>query len=417
MKFKHLNPLLMALCFCAGPVIATGDKAYADLATILADARTQDLPPGQNSGDNNVKAQEFVDRGKRGYRSQDYQAAISNYSEALKLKPGDARLFFNRGLAYLKAEDLEHALADFSDCLAIAPGVYMALMNRANINVRKGRLVEALLDYDKAIELKADDFLIWYNRGVVYSRLGDTENALRDLNQALKLNPYDGPSYSVRADLYFAQGEKELAAADYRRVLVITPDTKHATERLAEISSVLGPSVGTGGEDVAPDIINLAVNGCFAQGDAQEGLQNMAVTSGWRPVASEELKKQSSAANSVTGGWTFESATGPVAVIQSRENISPPVRICSITTELPSAVSADDLQTELQSAFKAEPANKSENGELMKSGYWVPHTTECTARVSLVFSRTERTLTIRILHGRGGVAAAGHPNYPGNDGW
>ncbi len=413
------SKLRLAVLFLAAVAIVPATQA----ATDVADARSREMIPGAQ--DVNVKAQEYVDRGKKAYHSRDFNTAISNYTEALKLKPSDARLFFNRGLAYLKAEDLEHALADFSDCLAIAPGIYMALMNRANINVRKGHLAEALPDYDKAIELKADDFLIWYNRGVAHFLLGHQVNALQDFNEALRLNNYDSPSYSARADLYFEQGGMERAAADYRRVLVISPGTKHASDRLSVIEAK-APARSIGGitmpeelnrAEVAPEFISLAVKGCFVEGDTEEGLRAIAVASGWRSVGSDELTKQSSVAYTMTGGWTFDGATGPVAVSQSRESVALPVRVCSMTATLPSEIRFDDMQFALQSALKTEPADQSEHGDQIRSGYWVPHTTECTARVSLVFSRTERTLTIRMLHGRGGVAAAGRPNYPGNDGW
>lgn len=393
----------------------------AQAATIVAAARPGELSPHSAEQDVNVKAQEFVDRGKKAYQAGDYKFAIANYSEALKLKAGDARLFYNRGLAFMKLEDPEQAIKDFSECLAIAPEFYMAWMNRANMNVRRNRLPESLPDYDKAIQLKPDDYLIWYNRGVVHSRLGQTENALRDLNEALKLNPYDGQSYSARADLYLSQGDRQAAAADYRRVLVITPGAKHAAERLARIDTISTPSSTNDivkqeahdGDSV--NLIELAVNACFAMGDTEEDLQTMAVTSGWSPVGSEELKKQSSAANSMTGGWTFEGAAGPIAVIQSRENVTPPVRICSLIMKLPSHVRADDLQTALQSALKMEPADRFEHADQITSGYWVPHTPECTARVSMIFSTAQRLLTIRMMHGRKSSVGGSLPAYPGSD--
>lgn len=423
MSNRFTRPVVAMLGLAGSVCSNCASSPPTQAATIVADARPAELTPQPADRDINIKAQEFVDRGKKAYQAGDYKSAIANYSEALKLKPGDARLFYNRGLAHMKLEDLDQAVKDFSDCVSIAPGIYMAWMNRANMNVKMNHLLEALPDYEKAIQLKPDDYLIWYNRGAVYSRLGQAENALRDLNEALKLNPYDGPSYSARADLYFVQGDKERAAADYRRSLGINPDSKHATERLAEIDAVSPPPPIDGivvqerapGKTVAPNLINLAVDACFAQGDSEQGLQNMAVTSGWTPVGSEELKKQSSAASSMTGGWTLEVATGPVAVIQSRENVSPPVRVCSITTKLPSHVRADDLRTALQSALKTEPADRSEHGDQITSGYWVPHTSECTARVSMVFSSTQRLLTIRMLHGRGGSSAENRPAYPGGE--
>lgn len=397
----------------------------AEAAKIVADARPLDVAPGTADRDVNTTAQNFVDRGKKAYQERDYKTAIEQYSEALKLKPSDARLFYNRGLAYYKSEALEPALADFTEALNLAPSLYFAFMNRGNIYSRLDRFADAVADYDKAIAIKPDDFLIWFNRGVAHGRLGNTETALQDLNEALRLNPYDGPSYSARADLYFAQGDKERAAADYQRVLVITPGAQRATERLAAIKSnqaehsVDGIIVQDRTEQrkVDHDVISVAVNGCFAEGDTEIDLTERATRSGWSPVGSEELKKQSSAANSMTGGWTFQGADGPVAVIQSRENVTPPVRVCSITTKLPPALRFDDMQSALEAALRTEPSEQSERGDQITRGYWVPHTPGCTARVSLVFSSTQRVLTIRMLHGRGGTAPEVKPDYPRDEGW
>lgn len=71
-------------------------------ATIVADARPGDVPRGTADRDINAMAQSFVDRGKKAFLDRDYETSTTNYSEALILKPGDARLYYNRGLAYYK---------------------------------------------------------------------------------------------------------------------------------------------------------------------------------------------------------------------------------------------------------------------------------------------------------------------------
>ena len=393
-------------------------------APATSDQLPLDWPSGTPHEAENAKAQTLADRGRAAYLAGDYSTAVSNFSELLKLKPADARVYYNRGNAYYRMRDLEKALADFSETLKIAPNMYLALMNRGNIYSQFKRYEEAIADYDRAIALKPDDFLIWFNRGVAHGRLGKTENALQDLDEALRLNPYDGPAYSARGDLYFAQGDTDRAAADYRRVLVITPGAKRATERLTEIKSNLAAHSVDGiivqdrdeQRESDEDLVSVAVNGCFAEGDTEDDLKNRAARSGWTPVGNEELKKQSSAANSMTGGWTYQGVNGPVAIIQSRENVTPPVRVCSITTKLPPELRFGDMQIALEAALRASPADQSEHSGQITRGYWVPHTSECTARVSLVFSSMQRMLTIRMLHGRDGSGSGEKPNYPRDEG-
>lgn len=379
-----------------------------------------DWPATPNQDSENAKAQDLVDRGKAAYQARDYDKAIALYTELLKLKPADARNYYNRGLAYYKLENLDSALADFTDAVNIAPALYFAWMNRANIYSRKNRFAEAVADYDKAIALKSDDFLIWYNRGIAHARLGDTPSALRDLNEALRLQPYDGASYSARADLYFTQGDLASAQADYRRALTIKPDNKHAERKLRELESgdssdqvpgiVVQPS--SINEKTSAALAKLSIAACFDNGESEDGLKALAQTFGWHAVGDQELRKNSGPAASMVGGWTFNGATGEIAIIQARENVTPPVYVCSITSKLSHPVEFNAVRSTFEESLKTVAADAKERGDQTTLGYWVPHTPACEAQVSLVYSRSSKILTIRMLHGRVRDAAGIQQPYP-----
>jgi tetratricopeptide (TPR) repeat protein len=66
-------------------------------------------------------ASAFNNRGTCYYAKGDHDRAISDYSEAIRLDPGDTVAFANRGLAYEWKGDREHAKADFDAALAMAP--------------------------------------------------------------------------------------------------------------------------------------------------------------------------------------------------------------------------------------------------------------------------------------------------------
>lgn len=389
-------------------------------ATPNSDALPLDSESGAGNQAVNAKAQEFVDRGKVAFQAKDYASAIQNYSEALKLKPADARLFYNRGLAYYKLEDLDRALADFTETINIAPTLYFAWMNRANIYSRKNRFAEAVADYDKAIALKSDDFLIWYNRGIAHGRLGDSQSALRDLNEALRLQPYDGASYSARGDLFFTQGDLAAARADYKRALTIKPENKHAEQRLRELETVVSndpvPGIVVQPSNVDDKALSalagLAISACFENGENEDGLRKLAQSSGWHAIGEQEIKKNSGPASSMVGGWTFDGVLGAQAIMQSRENVTPAVHVCSITSKLAASVEFKAVRSALEEALKASAADIAERGDQTTVGYWVPHTSTCEARTALVYSRGSQILTIRMLHGRVRSTGNGQEPYP-----
>lgn len=383
-----------------------------------------EVPSARNQDAENQKAQELVDHGKAAYRSRKYEKAVALYSELLKLKPADARIFYNRGLAYYKLQDLDRAFADFTDTINFAPTFYFAWMNRANIYSRKNKFAEAVADYDKAIALKSDDFLIWYNRGIAHGRLGDSQSALRDLNEALRLHPYDGASYSARADLYFTLGNLALARADYKRALTIKPDNKHAEQKLRELEGAVANDAVPGiviqpnnaGNTTASDLAALAISACFDNGENEGGLRALAKTSGWNPVDEQELKKNSGPAVSMIGGWTFDAAVGALAIMQSRENVTPPVYVCTVTSKLPESIEFKAVRSAIEEALKTSTADTVEHGDQTTVGLWVPHTSTCEARTALVYTRGSQFLTIRILHGRVRSTTSGQEPYPPIDG-
>ena len=49
----------------------------------------------------------------------DYDQAIKDYSEAIKLKPGLADAWYNRGVAYYTEDNYDQAIKDFSEAIKL----------------------------------------------------------------------------------------------------------------------------------------------------------------------------------------------------------------------------------------------------------------------------------------------------------
>jgi len=113
-------------------------------------------PPGiaaDTSWLNNDKT--LVDRGKHDYQTGEFDKALRELTEAIRLNSSNAAAFYWRGLTFSAIKQYEPAMADITESLRIEPAF-------------------------------AESYL---TRGLLYSNLGKHELAVADFDQALKINP------------------------------------------------------------------------------------------------------------------------------------------------------------------------------------------------------------------------------------
>ena len=96
----------------------------------------------QTTGTNLAKA--FYDRGLAFAHKGDYDRAIQDYDEALRLTPIFADAFYSRGAAHANEGDYDHAFQDYDQALRLKPSLANALYDRGLAFAHKG-------DYDRAI--------------------------------------------------------------------------------------------------------------------------------------------------------------------------------------------------------------------------------------------------------------------------
>jgi tetratricopeptide (TPR) repeat protein len=382
-------------------------------APATSDQLPLDWPSGTPHESENAKAQTLADRGRSAYLAGDYSTAVSNFSELLKLKPADARVYYNRGNAYYRMRDLENALADFSETLKIAPNMYLALMNRGNIYSEFKRYDEAISDYDKALALKPDQFLIYFNRGIAFGRLSDYARALSDFTQAIRLKPDDAMSYSSRGDVLYRQHNFDQARQDYTKAVELDSSLAHAAERLRALpvrdGSPVAAAQSIDTSTIAAEIshrqaiarlVSLAGQSCLQNGENEKGLAALAAAKNWSAVGDIELKKVSNGTTTMVNGWTFSDEVGSVAVMQSKVNDAQGVYICSMTAKVGSPQAFEDFRAEFEKQLRAAPEGPVEQASDTTIRYWLPHKPTCDAKTSLVMSSERGTVTVRMLHGR-----------------
>ena len=111
----------------------------------------------------------------------------------------------------------EIAIAECTQAIKIDPNYAKAYYNRGKSRSELGDKQVAIVDFTQAIKINPNDSDIYRGRGISRSELGDKQGAIVDFTQAIKINPNDAMSYSWRGMFRSELGDKQGAIADYNQ--------------------------------------------------------------------------------------------------------------------------------------------------------------------------------------------------------
>lgn len=169
--------------------------------------------------------QSYNERGISRYKRKDYQGAIADYTEAIRLKPDYVQYYLNRGDAYAKAGNKAKAMEDFATALRLRPNDASTYIYRGEAYFALKENEQGIKDYETAIGLAPESAYIYYkNRGVLRYGQKDYAAAVADYTQSLRLKPDYATAYFERGKAYFDWKKYEEALADLNKVIEIAPD-------------------------------------------------------------------------------------------------------------------------------------------------------------------------------------------------
>jgi tetratricopeptide (TPR) repeat protein len=117
-------------------------------------------------------------------RKRQYDRAIQDYDQAIRLKPDDADAFNSRCYARATINQLDAALADCNRSLALRPNDAATLDSGGFNYLKMGRLDAAIADYNAALRLDPKKAHALYGRGIAWRRKGDEARAAADIAAA-----------------------------------------------------------------------------------------------------------------------------------------------------------------------------------------------------------------------------------------
>jgi tetratricopeptide (TPR) repeat protein len=125
-----------------------------------------------------------------------------------------ADLYNARGVEWRLKDNYERAIADYDEALRLAPGYVSALSNRCWALAVVGRAREALADCNEALKRQPKNDGVHNNRCLANFRLGDFDAAFTDCQIAIDANATRSQPLFLRGLIKFRRGDVAGANAD-----------------------------------------------------------------------------------------------------------------------------------------------------------------------------------------------------------
>lgn len=176
-----------------------------------------------------LSEQGYYESGMEKAKLGDYNGAIDEFTEVIKINPNNARAYYNRGLAKSHKKNFKEAVDDLSkaiiiDLTFVDAWVIRGIILSEDIEDYKG----AIKDFSVAIKLNPNDADIFVYRGNAKAYLKEYKSAIDDFNKAIEINVNHGEAYYYRGISKCILGLKEDGCWDLNRSLDL--DIKEAAE-------------------------------------------------------------------------------------------------------------------------------------------------------------------------------------------
>jgi tetratricopeptide (TPR) repeat protein len=227
--------MLAAALTCVAPARAQS-PAYVEKCVRgqSADERLDGCTTAIRSGRYKGKdlAWAFNNRGAAYYYKRDYDRAVADYEEAIRLDPKSAAGYTGRGYAWQAKGDYDRAFADYDEAIRLDPKYATAYQDRGSAWESKGEYDRAIADYDEAIRLDPKHAKTYQDRGNAWRAKGEFDRAIADYDEAIRLDPKSvqaqlssqyALTYTSRGGAWLAKGDFDRAITDYDAAMRLDP--------------------------------------------------------------------------------------------------------------------------------------------------------------------------------------------------
>jgi tetratricopeptide (TPR) repeat protein len=193
-------------------------KRYSALTVIIASLVCMSQPAqaqGKKEGSKGQTANEanrFAREGADAAKNQDWDKAVELLRKATALdhKYADelAAVYQGRGYAFAKNQNYQEAIQDFSDALKNKPNDPRIYEQRAAVEMKMYDYDKALADYSEIIKLKPNDVRYLNYRAYIYETKDDIQNSMADTEKILKIDSNNQEAKARKQRLEQKQAER-----------------------------------------------------------------------------------------------------------------------------------------------------------------------------------------------------------------
>ena len=126
---------------------------------------------------------------------EEYDKAISDYTQVLTIYPYYAEIYNNRGNAYFLKGEYDKAISDYTQALRIDSKDIKTYQKRGTVYIKNREYDKAIFDFDQAIRINPKDVKAYYNRAVAYSGKGEYDKAWEDVKKLRSLGFDINPAF------------------------------------------------------------------------------------------------------------------------------------------------------------------------------------------------------------------------------
>ena len=261
-RYKKKNILIASLAFITITIAGVAIACLWQYQLMIAQALYKD-------------GQELAKQGRQ-------QAAISNYTEALKLNPKKASIYYQRGNSYYSKKAYDNAIKDYTAGIKIKANYKDAYYQRALIYYELDNNEKAITDLTKTLRINPNYTKAYNKRGLIYYEIGDYKNAIQDYSQSIRLNPKDSKNYIKRGIARGATGDQAGAISDYTQAIELNPNNVQAYHYRGHSRFEIADYQGAIADynqvlEIKPDDVNAYKNRCRAylyQGNYSSAIAN-----------------------------------------------------------------------------------------------------------------------------------------------
>lgn len=157
------------------------------------------LQVGRTSAQYNVRA--IMEEGRETLDKGYYLVSMEIFSRIIFLKPEMYEPWYLRGKSKYYLDDFDGAVSDCREAIRLNPYIADIYDLRAMSYIRMERFDSAAVDFTHAIDIMPDNREYWYNRAFCYYRGGQTKLAMEQLDYILGRWPQFREAANLQRDI------------------------------------------------------------------------------------------------------------------------------------------------------------------------------------------------------------------------